>query len=151
MQLCFYAPDARADGCVRQVELHRKRIVLRRSLHGMRMAITMPVSDYTGIIRRAARGDHTLVLAHRDPALSIPLLVTADAEELDEAIRVWCMFFALPEIADEIAAAASPAPRRRRHNAVKWRHPRVLMRRSGGGALADMDVHRGEREIIARE
>ncbi|MGB3273625.1 MAG: DUF6101 family protein [Xanthobacteraceae bacterium] len=151
MQLRFYAPDARADGRIRQVELNRKRVVLRRSLHGMRMAISMPVSDFSGIVRRTAQSDHTLVLAHRDPSLSIPLLVTADADELDKAVRVWCVFFALPEIADDAPNTASPAPRRRRHNAVKWRHPRALLRRRTGGALSGMDVYRGEREIIARD
>jgi hypothetical protein len=152
LQLRFYAPDARADGQVRQVELYRERIVLRRSLHGMRMAISMPVRDFAGIVRCAVRDDHTLVLAHRDPSLSIPLLVTADAAELDEAVRIWCMFFALPEIADDMAEQASvPAPRRRRHNAVKWRHPRVLMRRAPGGPIAAMAVHRDAREIIARD
>lgn len=149
MQLRFYAPDARADGCIRQVELNRKRVVLRRSLHGMWMAISMPVSDYVGIVRRSGISDHTLVLAHRDPSLSIPLLVTADAGELDQAVRVWCVFFALPEIPDERCDTQPPAPRRRRHNAVKWRHPRALMRRRGGGSLSDMAVHRDEREIIA--
>lgn len=151
MPLSFYAPDMRADGRVRQVELHRERIVLRRSLHGMRMAISMPVSDFTGIVRRAVRNDHALVLAHRDPALSVPLLVTADAQELDEAVRIWCTFFALPEIADGARDALLSAPRRRRHNAVKWRHPRVLMRRRPGCAVEEMSVHRGAYEIIARD
>ena len=152
MPLSFYAPDLNADGRVRQVELHRERIVLRRSLHGMRMAISMPVGDFAGLVRRSERNDHTLVLAHRgDPALSVPLLVTADAHELDAAVRIWCLFFALPEIADDAGPAPSPAPRRRRHNAVKWRRPRALLRRQRGGAIAAMTVHRDACEIIARD
>ena len=42
----FSASDAAADGRMREVELHRERVVLRRSLHGMRMALNMPVASY---------------------------------------------------------------------------------------------------------
>ena len=45
----FSASDAAADGRVRDIELHRERVVLRRSLHGMRMALNMPVAAYDGI------------------------------------------------------------------------------------------------------
>jgi hypothetical protein len=44
----FYASDAVADGQVRDVELHRERVVLRRSLHGMRMALNMPLVAFDG-------------------------------------------------------------------------------------------------------
>ena len=44
----FAASDATADGYLREVELHRTRVVVRRSLAGMRMAINLPVSAYAG-------------------------------------------------------------------------------------------------------
>ena len=146
----FSAHDARADGNVRQIELHRERVILRRSLHGMRIAINVRVSDFLGIAQRVANDDSMLVLVHRDPSLSIPLLVTSNAEELEQAAQVWRDVLSLPEVAERFDRSRGPAPRRRRHNAVKWRHPRVLLRRCPGGPLSEMDVYRGEREIIAR-
>jgi hypothetical protein len=37
----FCASDVAADGRVRDIELHRERVVLRRSLSGMRMALNI--------------------------------------------------------------------------------------------------------------
>ena len=45
----FCASDAAADGRMREIELHRERVVLRRSLSGMRMALNMPVKAFDGI------------------------------------------------------------------------------------------------------
>jgi hypothetical protein len=45
----FLAGDATADGHVREVELHRERVVLRRAPRGMRMALNMPVAAYDGV------------------------------------------------------------------------------------------------------
>ncbi len=49
----FDAHDSRADGGVRHIELHRERVVLRRALHGMQMAVNVRVSRFSR--RRAAR------------------------------------------------------------------------------------------------
>src|SRR5262245_13547914 len=78
----FSATDAAADGRVRDVELHRERVVLRRSLHGMRMALNMPLAAFDGISllsvpREHGAGDEmAVVLTHSDPALTLPLFVT---------------------------------------------------------------------------
>src|SRR5207302_6515481 len=48
----FDAHDIRADGGVRQIELHRERVVLRRAVHGMRMAVRLRVSDFKGVALR---------------------------------------------------------------------------------------------------
>src|SRR5437868_9067560 len=48
----FDAHDVRADGNVRNVEIHRERVVLRRAVQGMRMAINVRVSDFLGIALR---------------------------------------------------------------------------------------------------
>src|SRR5437879_12128977 len=48
----FDAHDARADGGVRQIELHRERVVLRRAVHGMQMAVNVRVTDFLGVALR---------------------------------------------------------------------------------------------------
>jgi hypothetical protein len=47
-------------------------------------------------------------------------------------------------------ALGRPSPRRRRFAAVKRRRPSILLRRKPGRPAANPSVHRGEREIIAR-
>ncbi|MCK1542803.1 hypothetical protein IVA87_31090 [Bradyrhizobium sp. 147] len=143
----FDAHDPRADGHVRQIELHRERVVLRRAVRGMQMAINVRVSDFTGVALRGSDEVQTLVLVHRDPSLSIPLLVGADADEIAQAWAIWSEIFALPQL-DE--GARKPAPRRRRANAIRARRPKFLMRRRTGIAR-ELTVHQGEREIIARD
>ena len=81
----FDAHDQRADGSVRHIELHRERVVLHRHLRGMRMAINVRVSDFLGVAVRGLDDAKMLVLAHRDPALSIPLCVSSDRVEIDTA------------------------------------------------------------------
>jgi hypothetical protein len=145
----FDAHDTRADGGVRQIELHRERVVLRRALRGMRMAVNLRVRDFLGVALRGIDDAQMLVLAHRDPSLTIPLCVSSDANEIATAWQAWCELFALPRIAE--AQAREPAPRRRRHNAIRARRPKFLVRRRRGGPLDPAGVHRGEREIIARD
>jgi hypothetical protein len=145
----FDAHDVRADNGVRNVELHRERVVVRRSIHGMRMAIKLRVIDFRGIALRFIGDAQMLVLLHRDPSLTIPLGVSSDPKEIAAAWQSWSDIFALPQLADE--AACDPAPRRRRRNAIRARRPKFLLRRRGGGKLDSADVHRGEREIIARD
>src|SRR6478672_5791307 len=72
----FSASDAAADGRVRDVELHRERVVLRRSLRGMRVALNMPVTAFDGISLRLVPGEDgaqdilAVVLEHSDPSLT---------------------------------------------------------------------------------
>ena len=148
LPVSFDAHDTRADGGVRSVELHRERVVLRRAVQGMRMAINLRVSDFRGIALRGSDDAQMLVLAHRDPSLTIPLCVSSDPEEIAAAWQKWSDIFALPQLAEE--AACEPAPRRRRRNAIRARRPKFLVRRRGGAPLDSTNVHRGEREIIAR-
>ena len=142
----FDAHDPRADGYTRQIELHRERVVLRRAVRGMRMAINVRVSDFSGVALRGNDAAQALVLVHRDPSLSVPLLVGANDDELVEALAIWSELFALPQL-DE--GARKPAPRRRRANAIRARRPKFLMRRRVAMAR-ELSVHREEREIIAR-
>ena len=149
LPLSFQARDVRADGGVRQVELHRERVVLRRRVAGMRMAVNVRVCDFIGIGLRGIDGEaQMLALIHRDPSLTIPLLVSADREELDAASATWSEIFGLPQLPDE--KRREPAARRRRRNIISKRRPRFLVRRRTGDASRALPVHRGEREIIAR-
>lgn len=145
----FDAHDQRADGSVRHIELHRERVVLHRALRGMRMAINVRVSDFLGVAVRGLDDTKMLVLAHRDPAMSIPLCVSSDRVEIDTAWQMWSAVFGLPQLPEE--KVREPAARRRRHNAVRGRRPKFLVRRRAGAMLGEAGVYHGEREIIARD
>jgi hypothetical protein len=145
----FETRDVRADGGVRRVELDRDRVTLRRAVQGMRMAINIRISEFQGLALRTVDGAPTVILKHRDPSLSVPLAVGDD--DVEGEWRTWSEALALPQIVERAAlSAAEPAQRRRRRNAIKRRRASILMRRKVGRPLATMDVHRDEREIIAR-
>src|SRR5579862_7708787 len=73
----FETADAAADERLRVVDLHRERVVLRRSVRGMRMALNLPVAAFRGVaIRLFCCPDKiptaiAVVLEHGDPALSL--------------------------------------------------------------------------------
>lgn len=133
---------------MRQVELHREHVVLRRAVLGMRMAVNVRVSDFLGVALRGIDDAQMLVLVHRDPALTIPLGTSSDAEEITSAWQMWSDIFRLPQLTEP--APRRPAPRRRRRNAIRARRPKFLMRRRVGALLNTANIFRGEREIIAR-
>ena len=147
LPVSFVARDSRADGGIRQIELHRERVTLHRAVRGMKMTISVRVSEFIGVTVRETADGRALVLLHRDPSLVIPLLVTEDADERAEAWQIWSEILALPQLADD---RRDPAPRRRRRNSIRGRRPTFLMRRRGGDLLNPAAIHRGEREIIAR-
>ena len=148
LPVSFNAHDTRADGGVRQIELHRERVVLRRAVQGMRMAVSVRITDFLGIARRGSDDGTMLVLRHRDPSLTIPLGVSTEEDEIASKWLMWSELFALPQLHDD--EPREPAPRRRRRNAVRWRRPRFLMRRRIGSLLNPAQLFRGEREIISR-
>ena len=149
LPVSFNADDTRADGGVRQIELHRERVVLHRAVRGMRMAINVRVSDFIGVALRGIDDAQMLVLVHRDPSLTIPLCVSSDGEEIAAAWQMWSDIFALPQLPED--RVREPASRRRRHNAIRARRPKFLVRRRGGDLLNPANTHQGEREIIARD
>jgi hypothetical protein len=165
----FETADATADERVRSIELHRERVVLRRSVRGMRMALNMPVAAYRGVaIRLVAATAHSeatiaVMLEHPDQALSLPLFHATDGDEIVAEWRAWGRVLGLPLLVAErdgtlrepfarIGALAIEAPtwRRRRRNAIRQRRPSFLVRRRPGRLPPVPNVHRGEREIIAR-
>jgi hypothetical protein len=149
LPVSFNAHDTRADGGVRQIELHRERVVLHRAIHGMRMAINVRVRDFLGVALRGIDDAQMLVLVHRDPSLTIPLCVSSDREEIASAWRMWSHIFALPQLPED--EPREPAMRRRRHNAIRARRPKFLVRRRPGALLNPANIHQDEREIIARD
>jgi hypothetical protein len=149
LPISFNAHDTRADGGVRRIELHRERVVVRRALHGMRMAVNVRMRDFLGVALRGIDDAQMLVLVHRDPSLTIPLCVSSDREEIASAWQMWSDIFALPQLPED--QALEPAMRRRRHNAIRARRPKFLVRRRGGDLLNPANTHQGEREIVARD
>jgi uncharacterized protein DUF6101 len=149
LPVSFNAQDIRADGGVRRIELHRERVVLHRAVHGMRMAINVRVRDFLGVALRGIDDAQMLALVHRDPSLTIPLCVSSDREEITTAWKMWSDIFALPQLPED--KVCEPAPRRRRHSAIRTRRPKFLVRRRSGDLLNPANIHQGEREIIARD
>ncbi len=165
----FAAADAAADGRVRHVELYRERVVVRRSLGGMRMALNMPVSAFAGVAIRVTPGESdaeafvAVTLEHKDPSLALPLFVSDETDEAFADWRAWANVLGLPLlIAEDDGVLREPfarlgglriddmRPRRRRRSALKRRRPTILLRRRTGKLTETTPVHRGEREIIAR-
>ena len=149
LPVSFQAQDSRADGGVRRIELHRERVVLHRAVHGMRMAINVRVRDFLGVALRGIDDAQMLVLVHRDPSLTIPLCVSSDRDEIAAAWQIWSDILTLPQLPED--KAREPAARRRRHNAIRTRRPKFLVRRRGGDLLNVANIYRGEPEIIARD
>jgi hypothetical protein len=165
----FEAADAAADERRRVVDLHRERVVLRRSVAGMRMALNMPVAAFRGVaIRLCGEADKpptaiTVVLEHADPALSLPLFSSPDTDNIVAEWQSWGRVLGLPLLVAErdgslrepfarLGALRIEAPtwRRRRRTAIARRRPSRLLRRRSGAVSTTPSVHRGEREIIAR-
>jgi hypothetical protein len=161
--LRFEVSDTTADARVRSVELTRERVVVRRLVRGMLMAVNLPVKSYLGVALRVEAAAVAVVLEHRDGALSLPLYRAGDSSDIVAEWQSWARVLKLPLLVAEpdgrlrepfarIGALriAAPAARRRKRSAVKARRPSILLRRRPGHSLAGASVHHGEREIIAR-
>jgi Family of unknown function (DUF6101) len=165
----FEAADAGADGSRRVVELHRERVVLRRSVRGMRMALNMPVTSFRGIAIRlkgepdALPSEIAVVLEHDDPALSLPLFASPECDDIVAEWQAWGRVLGLPLLVAEgdgslrepfarlgAVRVETPTWRRRRRTAMGRRRSARMMRRRAGKPAAAPTVYRGEREIIAR-
>ena len=166
----FAVSDKAADERVRVVELSRERVVVRRAVRGIKMAVNLPVATYLGVAIRMAPpmdgtpGEVSLVLEHRDPALSLPLYRATDGIDVVAEWQSWARVLGMPLLIVEadgrlrepfgrIGAlrVASPTRRRRRRSAIKMRRPTLPLRRKPGRMAATPVVRRGEREIIARD
>ena len=164
------AADPAADGQTRIAEIGRERVLVLRSVRGVRMRLNLPLTHFLGVSVRAfpanaaAEGRMALVLEHRDAALSVPLQYATCVEDLDADWRLWARTLGRPLLsgtADVVAqpnpatavlvAGSTSAPRRRRRTALKKRRPTIHLRRMWGRVRIAHAVHSGEREIIAPE
>jgi hypothetical protein len=107
---------------------------------------------------------HTAVyLEHRDPALSIELYAAEGSDDVIAEWQLWGRVLGVPLLVAGSDGALNepfprmgavrikaPSPRRRRRSALAKRRPRFLTRRRVGVARQAPIMHRGEREIIAR-
>jgi hypothetical protein len=169
LPLRFTVCDKAADERIRSVELTRERVVVRRAVAGIKMAVNLPVSAFLGVVLRMepptqeSPGAIALVLEHRDPALSLPLYRAEDATDIAAEWQAWGRALNVPLLVAEADGSLrdpfprlgalrvdAPHQRRRRRGALKARRPAFLLRRRMGNPAASAAVHRGEREIIAR-
>jgi len=166
----FTAADEAADESLRVVDLHRERVVVRRAVRGVRMALNMPVAAFRGVAIRVSLAEAesaprniAVVLEHGDPALSLPLFSAAECDDVVAEWQSWGRVLGLPLLVAEtdgslrepfarVGALRVQAPtwRRRRRGAIARRRPSRLLRRRPGKITSASVVHRDEREIIAR-
>ena len=159
----------RADGQVREIELDRDRVTLKRAVSGIRMNVGVPVAAFRGVTMRLlpAEGEEpaaiAIVLEHTDPGLSVPVFLSTEAEDASAIWKSWSRVLGLPLLVDEgdgtlrepywrlgRLTVGAAKPRRRRRAAIKWRRPSFLTRRKVGRPASQLAVYRGEHEIIAR-
>jgi len=163
----FAAADETADERLRFVELYRERVVLRRSVRGMRMALNLPVAAFRGVAIRLTGNAElpaaiAVVLEHGDPALSLPLFSSSESDEIVAEWQSWGRVLGLPLLIAErdgslrepfarlgLIRVEAPTCRRRRRTVIARRRPAYLHRRRVRVPNAVI-VHGGEREIIAR-
>jgi hypothetical protein len=136
----------------------------------MRIAVNLPLGCYLGVALRIeppggeAASAVAVTLEHRDGALSLPLYRAPDTSDVVAEWQSWGRALKLPLLVAEADGrlrepfarlgairVATPVARRRRRSALKPRRPSIFLRRRTGGSLAGAPVHRGEREIIARD
>jgi hypothetical protein len=165
----YAARDRGADGQMRDIELDRERVVLKRAVAGIRMKVGVPLREFRGVALRTLPPDGaepaavSITLEHRDDALTVPLYVAVEGDDAMAEWKSWGRVLGVPLLVDDGEGAlrepfrrigrvgiGQPGPRRRRRAAIKWRRPSILMRRKPGRPSAEPTVHCGEREIIAR-
>lgn len=163
----FSAQDAGADYNTRIVELHHDRLVVWRTVRGIRMAVHQPLCAFRGIAMRVVARDNnapliTLALEHNDPGLTVLLYASSDEDDVVAEWRSWSKVLRLPLLLQRPDGTMSAAIRligmlrydgvmeRRHARAVLMRRrPRIAQRRRGGLKQDAPQVHSG-REIIAR-
>lgn len=166
--LRFEAADDGADDGVRQIELGLDRVVIYRRVAGVAMKAARPLDAYRGLAVALLdpEGDDdgvVLVLVHEDPALSVTLYSAPHIDDVVAEWRGWSAALGRPMLVTLADGSHQPAyamvgrlvigemhARRARRGALKHRRPSVYRRR-GAGRTGELTVHRGERELSARD
>lgn len=165
----FAAEDAAADGHVRLIEIDSERVLVSRTVRGIPMQLNLPLSVFLGVAVRLLPAEEqgedavAIVLEHRDPDLCVPLHITADTEHVIADWQLWGNVLRTKLLVAEgdgtlrepfdtvgLLMLGNERPRRLRRTALRTRRPKMYRRRVCTRVFADMPVHRGEREIIAR-
>ena len=165
----FEDADHAADARVRMVEIHRERVVLRRALRGIKMAVNLPVAAYLGVAIRMqpttanSPGAVVIVLEHADPALSVTLCRATEVGDTVADWRSWGRALGMPLLVESAdgrlrepferiggVRVGVPAWRRRRRSPLHARRASLPLRRLFSLSLSP-NIHLGEREIIARD
>ena len=148
------------------MELHRERVIVRRRVRGIAMALELPMADFLGVALRVTRRGKAetvcLILEHPDPDLSITLYRSANSDDVIAEWQSWAQALQRPLLMADDSGALHElfarlgalrlgviAPRRRRRTAMKGRRPSIGWRRRQ--TVASGTVHRGEREITPRD
>ena len=165
----FDTADAGADGDGRRVELHPGHVVLRRRLGGLPLRAAIEYSRYRGlaIALLDPEGEDdgvAVVLVHDDVELSVTLYSAPHVDDVVAEWRFWSGLLGLPMLITDAAgthAAAYPTLgrlvigevqlRRRGRGVLRYRRPAMFKRRAAGRPAASPPVHRGERELSARD
>ena len=164
----YSAHDSGADSGLRNIELGRERVMLKREVRGILMKVGVNIREFAGIALRTLppEGDEpaaiAVMLEHRDTGLTVPLFVATEGDDAMAQWKSWGRVLDVPLLVAEPdgamreafrrigrLAVGKPGPRRRRRAAIKWRRPSILMRRKPGRPSAEPVVHRGEYELIA--
>ncbi|WP_371348458.1 DUF6101 family protein [Ancylobacter sp. IITR112] len=166
--LRFDAADDGADDGVRQIEIGPEGVRLSRRLAGVTVTAACPLSAYRGLAVALLdpEGDDdgiALLFVHADPALSVTLYSAPHIDDVVAEWRGWSAALGRPMLVTLADGSHRPAHamigrliigavqgRRARRGALKHRRPSVYRRR-GAGRPGELTVHRGEREISARD
>jgi hypothetical protein len=168
LPLRFAAPDAAADGGERRITLDRSEVLVARHVGRTAMRLKLPMQSFRGVAVRVLPGivegcDRVaIVLAHRDRALDVTLYEADHDTDVVAEWQTWAHALGLPLLIEDfngrlsepysrIGALVLGKPRPRRRRSFLARRPRFLVRRKGGGPLAEAEIRGGEHEIIARD
>ena len=164
-----FAPEDGSEAApVRAIELHSDRVIMLRTLPGITMTVTLPMQCFLGVaihmqaLTDSQPGSAAVVLEHADSQLSVTLNHVSEVRDLAWEWRGWAKTLGLPLLVTQVDGSlrellprfggietGGPASRRRGRSLLKSRGGVQRLRRRTG-SLASARVHRGEREIIAR-
>ena len=163
----FTTADAAADEGLGVVDLHRERVILRRALSAMRMAVNLPVAAYRGVAIRLDATSETppfVAVTLEHASLSLRLFASTDTDDIVAEWQIWGRVLGLPLLIGDTDGTmreafarigqlriAVPTWRRQRRSAIARRRPSRLFRQPAGRADIASVIHRGEHEIIAWE
>ena len=157
--------DPRADRGRREIAIDGEHVLISRSLRGIDMRLSLPVSAYRGVALclRPGKGEamtYQIRLVHADDDLCVLLDEALDDRNIIADWRLWARVLGLPALVERELGAFAVAEatldcsnvdtlcdRRLRPNKTR---PRFLARRQPGRPIDGEAVYTGEREIIAR-